>query len=278
MSDVSLFNNNFNKNSNKNAKPALNRWYRVYQPRPVASQRIILLPHASGSASFYWHWSTEFPTSVEVVSVQYPGREDRVSEPMVDTMAELVNQLSTNLAAVLDKPYILFGHSMGGAVAYELYQAIARKGLPLPEHLVVSAIEAPSRSHSGSLHQQDDNALITELRRLNGTQVDLETVPELATMLLPLMRNDYRLIETYTPELPTEPIGRPITVMVGDTDNELAPGDAEAWQQETTREFELLTFRGGHFYLTCERQAVVQALINIFRRTRRSPPAWPVMP
>lgn len=253
-------------------------WYRIYQPRPMASQRIILLPHASGSASFFRQWVTKFPYSVEVVSVQYPGREDRLAEAMIDNMPELIQQLTPAIASKLDKPYILFGHSMGGAVAYELYRSIARSQLPLPEHLVISAIEPPSRHHGGNLHKQDDTALKAELKRLNGTGVDLDAFPELAEMVLPLMRNDYHLIETYTPELPTEPIDTPITVMVGDSDDELQLGDAEAWQQETTNTFDQHVFPGGHFYLILEKTAVIQTLLDLLKEIKHSPHMWPAMP
>ncbi|AFJ01562.1 putative thioesterase [Methylophaga frappieri] len=244
------------------------KWFRIYQARPGASQRIILLPHAGGSASFFRHWSTAFPDSIEVVSVQYPGREARINDALIDSMPELVAQLSEGLEEVLDKPYVLFGHSMGGAVAYELYLALLRQKLPLPTHLVISAIEAPTRRHVGDLHKQSDKALMTELKKLDGSQVNLADYPELAEIVLPLMRNDYQLIETYQPVLPTTPLNCPITVMTGDSDTELNPGDADAWQAETTANFRLLSFKGGHFYLRPEQQAVVRALTKICHQTQ----------
>ena len=240
-----------------------NRWCRVYRPQPLATHRIILLPHASGSASFFRQWTSLFPSNIEVISVQYPGREDRLADPLISDMELLVQGICSGLTRYLDKPYILFGHSMGGGIAYELYQMLQRQKLPQPKHLIISSFEAPSRKHRGELHKQQDYLLLDELTRLNGTGVNLDSYPELADMVLPLIRNDYTLIETYQPNTKRTPLNIPITLMVGDIDEELQSGDAEAWQQETTKEFQLLTFKGDHFYLTPEKVAVSQALIKL---------------
>lgn len=256
---------------------SLNRWCRIYRPQPLATHRIILLPHASGSASFFRQWSNLFPETIEIISVQYPGREDRLADPMISDMPSLVQSICSGLTRYLNKPYILFGHSMGGGVAYELYQMLQQKKLPKPKHLVISAFEAPSRKHQSQLHTQQDSVLLDELKKLNGTGVDLHAYPELADMVLPLVRNDYKLIETYQPSNKRTPIDTPITLMVGDTDKELQPGDAEAWQQETTKAFQILSFKGGHFYLTPEKSKVSQTLIKLCQPVTPAV-VWPLTP
>lgn len=253
-------------------------WYRIYQPRPAATHRVILLPHAAGSASFFRQWARALPDHIEAVAVQYPGREERIGDNMIDTMEALVTQLAPQLSQVLDKPYVLFGHSMGGAIAYELYRQLEQLGLPLPEHLVISAIEGPSRHHTGNLHQQDDQALIQEMQRLDGTRVDLEAFPELADMILPLMRNDYRLIETYQPVQHKKPIKTAITVLTGDEDKELDVGDAEAWKQETTGSFAIKSFSGGHFYLVPQQDEVIATLTRLVGTPLLAHTPWPSMP
>ena len=254
------------------------RLYRIYKARPLARQRIILLPHASGSASFYRSWAELFPDSVEMIAVQYPGREDLIGEPMINDMVTLVGQLADSLAGLLDKPYVLFGHSMGGAVAYELYNKIAQNGQRLPDHLVISAIEPPSLHHGGDLHQQDDEILKQELSRLGGTGVDLEAFPDLAEMVMPLMRNDYRLIECYKPALPSTLINTPITAMIGDRDEELTLSEAQAWADETDQSFKLEVFAGGHFYLIEQKRAVVQALAGILEKSAYPCKKWSMTP
>lgn len=253
--------------------------YRLYHPRPAAKQRILVLPHAGGSASYYRGWAQAFPSSVEVVIVQYPGREDRMGEPLVDDMSELVTQLAVGLRPLLTKPYLLFGHSMGGAVAYELFRQLACLRQPLPEHLVISAIEGPSRHHGGNLHQWEDQALLAELDRLEGSSLNLQALPELAEMVIPLMRSDYRLIECYSPEKTRQAVNVPLTVMAGSSDNELQPGDIESWKLETKRSFQLITFPGGHFYLKPEQAGVIEALSKICKKMKAAlPAAWAVTP
>jgi pyochelin biosynthetic protein PchC len=252
------------------------KWAKLYMPLPLATHRVILLPHASGSASFFKEWAALFPAHIEVVCIQYPGREDRHLELPIEDMEILISELSNGIRSYLNKPYLIFGHSMGGGIAYELYQEIAKRGWQLPERLVISAFEAPSRKHTGSLHEQDDSLLIDELMRLDGTEIDLREHPELAKLIIPRMRSDYRLIETYTPQKSTKKISKPIAILVGDKDDELRPGDAEAWQVETTSDFEILRFEGGHFYLKPEKTKVINALVRFLRAQKTT--MWPVMP
>ena len=237
--------------------------YQIYQPRPHASSRVLLLPHAGGSASFFRPWSNIFSPEVEVVAIQYPGRENRLQDPLVDSMAALVQQLVPQLRPVLDKPFLLFGHSMGGAVAYELYLALARQQLPLPRHLVISASEGPGLQPTGNWHLQSDEQLLAELSRLNGTQVCFASFPELASLILPLLRNDYRLIETYQPVLTQPPIDCDLTIMLGMADQELSLQDALAWQSVTSRTFTVQQFAGDHFYLRQQFPAISSELSKL---------------
>lgn len=235
------------------------RWFRVYRPVPAAGVRLICLPHAGGAASFYRNWSSCFSSSVEVVAVQPPGREERIGEPMLATMDSLVEALADSMPHVADRPYLLFGHSMGAAVAHELCLALRRRGRRLPVHLVVSGREAPSRHRGGSLHRGGDAQLRDELKRLNGTAAELMDSPDWCAMALPIIRNDYRLIETYRPHA-AAPLDIPITAVAGEQDGELLPGDAEAWAEQTRAAFNLHRFPGDHFYLTAQRAGVVQVL------------------
>lgn len=98
--------------------------YRIFKARPNASKRLIILPHAGGSASYFRQWANIADSDLEVVVVQYPGRENRMAEPLISNMDRLVSNLATGLKAILNKPYILFGHSMGGGIAYELAMRI----------------------------------------------------------------------------------------------------------------------------------------------------------
>lgn len=259
------------------AASARERWFRVYRPVPTARVRLVCLPHAGGAASFYRGWSSCFSSSVEVVAVQPPGREERIAEPFIDSMDAMVEALARAMPLVADRPYILFGHSMGAAVAHELCLSLRRRGQRLPSHLVVSGREAPTRHQGGNLHCGDDAAMRLELQRLNGTAAELMDSPEWCAMALPIIRNDYRLIETYRPRA-DEPLAIPITAFVGEQDGELLPGDAEAWGEQTVATFALRRFPGDHFFLVAQRLGVVHALQRLLDAAAPRPPVMMSMP
>ncbi|WHT21550.1 alpha/beta fold hydrolase [Crossiella sp. CA-258035] len=248
-------------------------WVRCYEARPQARLRLFCFPHAGGTASAYRLWPPLLPAGVEMLAVQYPGREERFGEPALTTMAELVNGLVTGLRGELDRPFVFFGHSMGAAVAYEVALVLQRLGLPAPQRLVLSGKEAPEHVTPGAVHLRDDDGLAAELTALGGTGAAVLEHPELRELLLPIVRADYRLIETYQPTQ-APPLTCPITAFVGDADPELTIEQARDWGRSTSGEFDLQVFPGDHFYLNDGRAQVVSAL------TRRLAlaPSWPSTP
>lgn len=236
-------------------------WLRRWPVRPEARTQLVCFPHAGGSASAFRAWSGLLPDAVELVVVQYPGREDRFGEPMVDDMARLVERIADALERAIDRPHVLFGHSMGSAVAYETAQELHRRGVPGLRRLVASGREAPVRARGGEVHRGDDDALCTELTRLGGTATEVLADPDLRRAVLGYVRNDYRLIETYRP-VPAPPLGCPITVFTGTDDPELSVADAAAWAPLGDGRVDVQAFPGGHFYLGPERAEVVAALLR----------------
>jgi surfactin synthase thioesterase subunit len=234
---------------------------RRFTPRPWATLRLFCFPHAGGAASAYRAWPALLPETVDVFAVQYPGREDRLAEPRVPVMDRLADHVAEAVDPSLDRPFAFFGHSMGAAVAYEVAHRITRRE---PERLFVSAREAPHRSRSGDLHRASDAALLAELTRLGGSARELLDEPELRALVLPIVRDDYRLIETYRPA-PRPPLACPVTVFRGDADPEVTAEDARAWQTTTTGAFEEKAFPGGHFYLVPHRHDLTLAIAGVLR-------------
>lgn len=247
----------------------LGSWLRRFVPRPQASLRLICVPHGGGGASTYASWAELLPPWVELLAVQYPGREDRFGDPFPRDLPELVAELAEAVEPLTGGPYVLFGHSMGATVAYELAQELAARGGPGPAHLVVSGREAPHDERGGEVHLLDDAGLAAELTRLGGTAPEVLQDPQLRTLILRYVREDYRLIETYRPRhLP--PLGCPVTVYLGDADPGLTVAEAERWRRVTHGPTEVRLFSGGHFYLVPQRDAVIAALW----RALGEPAAW----
>ncbi|MGP4051166.1 thioesterase II family protein [Streptomyces sp. 2A115] len=241
------------------------RWLRTPRPRPSASVRLICLAHAGGTASAYQDWSPYLPDGIELSVVQYPGRHDRIAEPCVDSMDEMADEIAAAVRPQGRQDIVLFGHSMGAAVAYEVALRRAEHGHP-PRQLIVSGRVAPHRHPGGDLHTKDDDALVAELRSMSATDQAVLDDPELMALLFPMIRADYRLIERYQREAPPR-IDTPITVFLGRADDRFPLEEADAWRELTSRSFDRRVFEGGHFYLRDRAHEVVPAVVEAIGTT-----------
>ncbi|MEU6755472.1 alpha/beta fold hydrolase [Streptomyces sp. NPDC046685] len=239
---------------------------------------MLLFPHGGGSASYYRSWAAAAPWDIEFLAVQYPGREDRYSEPVPADIQGVAAALAAEMPADGPPlPTVVFGHSMGAIVAYEFTRLLAAAGEP-PMGLVVSGHPAPMLTRPGQVHLASDEELIEELRRTEATHRDILDNASLVQAFLPIIRGDYRLSETYRP-LSGDRLKLPVTVLYGDRDPEIQAWEADGWREVTGGPCEIRTFEGGHFYLEEHRDAVVE-LLTAQARTASDASAipWPSAP
>jgi pyochelin biosynthesis protein PchC len=235
-------------------------WFRNFVPTPEAEVRLICLPHAGGSASFYLPVARSLTPDVEVIAAQYPGRQDRRREAFRSSIGELADELADAVRPWCDRPIALFGHSMGATVAFELARRLERRDDVALLRLFASGRRAPSLPHDDGVHRKDDDGLLRELRALDGTASAILHDEEIMRMALPAIRADYRAAETYEYDGGT-PLTTPITVLTGDADPKTSPDQAAAWRQHTEGDFTLETYPGGHFFLTDH----VAAILTLIR-------------
>ncbi|MDN3028461.1 alpha/beta fold hydrolase [Streptomyces sp. S.PB5] len=228
-------------------------WLRRFTTAAGNGPRLVCFPHAGGSATAYVQLARTLPADFDVVAVQYPGRQDRFYEEPFTTLGPLVEAVAGELAEELladpGRPYALFGHSMGALIAFETARLLARRSeLPEPQRLFLSGRGAPDVGPSAYALPDDDAGVLAEVRKLGGTDQEMLENPEVLEMVLPALRADYRLLSTYRWG-GGAPLATPITALVGDSDPMVTVPEAGTWQEQTTGEFELKVFSGGHFYL-----------------------------
>ncbi|MFH9353295.1 thioesterase II family protein [Kitasatospora sp. NPDC017646] len=236
-----------------------NPWFRRFNPSDFAPARIVIFPHAGGSASYYMEYAKALAPYADVLAVQYPGRQNRFAEPTIDSVPELAEQVYRELRAWVDRPIVFFGHSMGAAVAFEVTRCFARDGLAGPERLFVSAGRAPSLPRDTAVHKLSDDRMLEEVIRLGGTDERILDVSALRELIMPALRADYTAIETYQ-AAPDAVVPQPITALVGETDANATVEQAAQWERHTSGGFSLRVFPGGHFYVAEQVDAVVRLL------------------
>ncbi len=222
--------------------------------------RLFCFPFAGGGASAFRMWVQRLPDVFEVCPVQLPGREGRLAEPPIHRMATLVPALAEGLRAHMDRPFAFFGHSMGAAMAFALAHHLESLGAPGPRHLFVSAGSAPSHHDGAPLHRLADAELVEELRSLGGTPPEILADPEWLELLLPLMRADFELLETYCPQ--GARVRCPISAFGGLHDGRVRRDRLEAWQSLTHGAFTLRMVPGEHFYLGSAMDLLAEGMIQ----------------
>lgn len=231
--------------------------------RQVANLRLLCLPPAGGGAQFYRRWRDHLAPAIDVLPVHLPGREDRITDAPYRDYRRMVSDLTTGLAPVFERPYALFGHSMGAFLAFGIARAQRDRQLPQPERLIVSGVTAPHRydiQEAKKLAQMDDHDLIKDLAENGGTPHEILDSQELLDLILPTLRADYDVCATIAKSEP-EPFDFPISVL-GGTDDKTSVSDLRAWAAWSTKQTTVRTFRGGHFFLASPSTSAVLKTIQ----------------
>jgi surfactin synthase thioesterase subunit len=228
--------------------PKPTNWFAYATPHADADLRLFCLPHVGGSASTFRTWPGIFPTNIAVYPIELPGRGTRFREKAIDRLPLLTERLAEALHPYLDRPFALFGHSMGALIGFELARRLRRDHGICPETLVVSAYRAPHLSAPGiEPHILSDQDLFQRVRALGGTPEEILGRGKLMHLLLATIRADLELCETYR-YIQEPPLPCAIAACGGNHDSSVSYSDLAAWQVHTSSPFSLRMFPGKHFY------------------------------
>jgi medium-chain acyl-[acyl-carrier-protein] hydrolase len=250
------------------------RWFAVRRPNPRAALRLFCFAYAGGGTPIYRRWPELLSPDFEVCAVQLPGRGNRIKEQPFYAIEPLVQAVASAITPYLDRPFAFFGHSMGAIISFELSRLLGERDRIAPAHLFISGRRAPQLQRDEEItHNLPESHFISHVRNLNGTPDEVLEHPELMELMLPLLRADFSIVETYRYR-PGPPLNIPLTAFGGVRDPEVPPPDVEAWRAQTCAAFNLRIMPGGHFFLN---DAPVQAamlriiesdLIQAVRQTR----------
>lgn len=241
--------------------PTRSSWFVRPTNRPSARARLFCFPRAGGGASSFRNWPEACPPDMEAILIQPPGRESRLREEPLQSMQPLASAIADALLPHLNLPFAFFGHSLGARVAFETACELRRRGLPSPVHIYVAASAAPSVPWPHPLlHELPTDDLLREVqRRYGGVPQVVVADPDLRALLVPALRADLAIIETYRC---TEqaPLTTPITCFCGTDDGMTAESDAREWSRHTSAAFRFEVFSGDHFFPTTARQPILHII------------------
>jgi len=207
-------------------------------------------------------WHKFLPTSVEVCPVQLPGRENRIQEEPYTNLSNLVNDLSDLIRPLLDVPFIFFGHSMGGLIAFELARSIRKKDMALPNLLIIAGLVAPhDPDQPPVVHHLPPNEFVEYIRQLEGTPEEVLKNPKLMDFFMPLLRADFTLYEKHQ-YYKEAPLQCPIVVYGGLEDESVPEKTLVSWRDLTSLSFKKRMFPGNHYFIRDNSDFLFRALID----------------
>jgi medium-chain acyl-[acyl-carrier-protein] hydrolase len=240
-----------------------NRWLLRFSKSASPSLRLFCFPFAGSSASIFRPWIDSLPAEVEVLAVQLPGRENRLREPCMREMEDIVQCLDDEIGSYLEPPFVLFGHSLGTLIAYQLLQRLERSGRSTAELFVASGGPAPHTcSAPDAPRRLTQNQILADLQRISGSHSELLNDPEVLALLLPMLQADFEIYANYRyREAP--PLRCPIIALRGAADAYITHGSQAEWKQHTNGQFSFHTLPGRHLFMVDSSMALL-ALLNAY--------------
>ncbi|OTA19604.1 pyochelin biosynthetic protein PchC [Xenorhabdus beddingii] len=224
--------------------------------------RVFCFPYAGGSAKTYLDWAEHFSDDIEIVAVQPPGRATRIDEAPYENVHSLVDELMAYAAFITQTPYVFIGHSLGCRVAFELACQLQSLTYPAPVHFFASGCPAPHlRDTHPNTYDLPHEAFIHELQKMNGATDEVLLNNELMALMLPVLRADFKMAETYRAKRFI--LKSPITVLSGESDPDIKPIELYAWSELSSENLTIQSIPGDHFFIDQNKEKVIKIMASL---------------
>lgn len=239
------------------------KWFLTFKKNLQATTRLFAFHHSGGGASAYFPWVKDLSPSIELVAIQLPGREGRFHEPLINRVEDITYNLSKGFSQYTDKPFFIFGHSLGALLGFEFAKSIQETYLIRPHHIILSATKAPHLPLCrNSLSQLDAPTLKAELSLYGGIANEIINDEELFNLFSPMLRSDFSIYENYHYS-ETHPLLCNMLALSGSADNSVQEEEILAWSQHTKGQFKHISFPGDHFFLKRHQNKILEIINHI---------------
>ena len=224
--------------------------------------KLFTIPYSGGSAAIYLGWNGLLPEYIQVIPLELPGRGKRFGNGLCDTMSELIDDLYRHIQhQINDEPYAIYGHSLGGLIAYELSVRLMEEKHNLPIRLFLSGCNPPHINYGDQhLHMLPDDLFLEEIIKLGGTAEQLKENSELVRIFVPIIKADYKIYELYAGKGDHVCLPIDFSVFSGMNDTLATAKNAEEWGLYTSKSFQLILMQGDHFFIHHQLDEVISTI------------------
>ncbi len=217
----------------------------------LPTMNLFCFPYAGGSSIMYDKWQSSFPENVRIIPIEYPGRGSKIKEPLISNFRTLLDYLENEVIKNISgsKTYAFFGHSLGAIIAFELALLLKKRHNYSPVSLYISASSPPHTLPSlfPKVTQMKDEDFIKSIQELNGTPLNLINTVEFTTFFLPILKNDFSLLDGYQSQ--SQILDCPITVFGGIQDVKVPLESLNEWRKWTLGQMVVKQMEGDHFFI-----------------------------
>ncbi|MBP6986323.1 MAG: thioesterase [Alphaproteobacteria bacterium] len=243
--------------------PTESSWLLFPHANPTATKRIFCFHYAGGSALAFYPWAKLFDSTIELVCVQLPGHGTRFTEPLLKSMPAIIDSLLEEFSDYVDKPYYLYGHSLGGLIAFELTHRLQLESQRMPNCLIISGKAPPHLDLGQPISHLPDEAFIEETKKYDGMPAEILENRDILNLWMPILRADFEVLETYIPPPEHQKLSCDLVTLGGLNDVMVPPSHILQWQKFTSKGFKSSFFPGNHFFIAPQQKEVTALISNV---------------